>query len=139
MIWLSILAALLFFLATYVMWQSKKKQLKKRVWQQVQVDNLVKVKQHKVGPLEMLSESSLLVEFTFNDESYCCQTSFRTDIYNSFKAEEATFILIDPDNPKQCYHNVCQQTKFAKLWVTLSLALLICLIMVAITPKVLIN
>jgi hypothetical protein len=136
MIWLSVLGAMLFFSATFVMWQSKKKQFRKRIWRQVQIENLVKVKQHKAGPIEILSESSLLVEFTYENESYCCQTAFRADIYDSFKAQQATFILIDPENPKQCYYNACQQTKYAKLWMTLSLTLLICLLLIATVSKI---
>ncbi|GMM84579.1 hypothetical protein MTsN2n4_18060 [Pseudoalteromonas sp. MTN2-4] len=132
MIWLSVLVTSLFFAATFIMWQSKKKQLNKRIWRQVQVENLVKVKQHKAGPLEMLGESSLLVEFTFNETSYCCQTAFRPDLYESFKDQKATFILIDPKNPKQCYYNACQQTRYAKLWVSLSLCLSACLILIAL-------
>lgn len=131
MIWLSVLAASLLFFATLIAWQSQKKQLKKRIWRQVQVDNLVKVKQHKAGPIEVLTESSLLVEFTYNEESFCCQTAFRPDLYNSFKAQQATFILIDPENPKQCYYNACQQTRYAKLWIGLSFALLVCLLLIA--------
>jgi len=132
MVWLSILVTSLFFAATFIMWQSKKKQLNKRIWRQVQVENLVIVKQHKAGPLEMLGESSLLVEFTFNNISYCCQTAFRPDLYESFKAQKATFILIDPEHPKQCYYNACQQTRYAKLWVYLSLCLSACLILIAL-------
>ena len=136
MIWLSVLVSSLFFTATLIMWQSKKKLLNKRIWRQVQVENLVRVKQHKAGPLEMLGESSLLVEFTFNGISYCCQTAFRPDLYASFKAQQATFILIDPENPRQCYYNACQQTRYVKLWVNLSLCLCACLIFTAVFKNI---
>ncbi|ALO42244.1 hypothetical protein D9981_10915 [Pseudoalteromonas phenolica O-BC30] len=136
MIWLSILVTSLFFAATFIMWQSKKTQLKKRIWRQVQVDNLVKVKQHKAGPLEMLGESSLLVEFTFNDINYCCQTAFRSDIYSSFRAQQPTFILIDPEQPEQCFYNACQQTRYVKLWVYLSLCMSLCLIALSLIKSI---
>ncbi|MBQ4848198.1 MULTISPECIES: hypothetical protein [unclassified Pseudoalteromonas] len=127
--WLLVLGAVMLVMASLLYWQGKRKRLKKRVWRQVQVNNLIKVKQHKTGPMEMLSEQSLLVEFTFLEKQYSCQTAYRTQLCDSFSANEPTFILIDPDNPTQCYYNACQQTKFAKLWFIMSLGVVLCVLL----------
>ncbi|KAF7771221.1 hypothetical protein PCIT_a4282 [Pseudoalteromonas citrea] len=134
--WLLMLVVAMLFLTSLVLWQGKKKRLNKRVWRQVQVINLVTVKQHKAGPIELLGESSLLVEFMFLGQLHSCQTGYRQQLIQSFNSNAPTFILIDPNNPSQCYYNACQQTKYARLWVLVSFATLACFALSHILPKI---
>ncbi|WP_158678196.1 hypothetical protein [Pseudoalteromonas sp. T1lg23B] len=100
---------------------------KKRLWRQVQVEGLTKVKQHTAGPIEVLGASSLLVEFTYDDRKYSCQTAFKQSLYDSFNAKEPTFIFIDPDNPSQCLDNAYEKSRYVKLWLLLTLLMIICI------------
>ncbi|BBN81694.1 hypothetical protein PA25_16790 [Pseudoalteromonas sp. A25] len=100
----------------------------KRKWRPVQVEGIAKVKQHSSGPLELLSESSLLIEYTFEGEKYCCETAYRPSLHRSFNAGEATYIYIDPKNPVQCLHNAQVKWRYVKLWLVLAFVLVICLL-----------
>ena len=134
--WVLMLVIAMLVLTSLLFWQAKRKRLKKRVWRQVQVTKLVKIKQHKAGPIEILGEPSLLVEFMFMGESYACQTAYREQLTRSFQSNEATFILIDPDHPTQCYYNACQQSKYVKLWFMMSCAIAMCFFAVQVLPKI---
>ncbi|NOU49261.1 hypothetical protein HG263_01670 [Pseudoalteromonas sp. JBTF-M23] len=103
--------------------------LSKRAWRPVKVEGLTKVKQHTVGPLELLAESSLLIEYTFKGEKYSCQTAYTESLYNSFLSKKATYIYIDPDNPTQCLHNAQTKWRYAKLWLFLALIVATCLVL----------
>ena len=129
MMGLLLFSAVMLSMTSLFLWQVQRQRIKKRVWRQVQVTNLVKVKQHKVGPLELIGESGLLVELSFSGKQYCCHTSYRDQLCQSFSRAEPTFILIDPTNPTQCYHNASQQTRFAKLWFLMSLTVLCCVLL----------
>ncbi|CAM3997067.1 hypothetical protein [Pseudoalteromonas byunsanensis] len=100
---------------------------KKRQWRQVQVEGVTKVKQHTAGPIEMLGASSLLVEFTYDDKKYSCQTAFNQSLYDSFCAKKPTYIFIDPNNPSQCLDNVYEKSRYVKLWLILTLLMIICI------------
>ncbi|MCF6434016.1 hypothetical protein [Pseudoalteromonas sp. MMG022] len=122
MVVLLILVALSIVVIFTALAQSKKK----RLWRQVQVERLTKVKQHTAGPIEMLSASSLLVEFTFDNKKYSCQTAFKQSLYDSFCANKATYIFIDPENPSQCLDNTFEKSRYVKLWGISTLLMIIC-------------
>ncbi|CAH9058313.1 hypothetical protein PSECIP111951_01851 [Pseudoalteromonas holothuriae] len=115
--------ALLLIISTYVLLRYK---IKKRAWRQVQVEGITRVKQHTVGSLEVLAQSSILIEFTYQGEKHCCQTAFRPSLYESFLAKKATFIYIDPHNPEQCLHNAQTKWRYIKLWLFLTFLVLGC-------------
>ena len=128
MTWLIVLVVFLGSTAFSIWWQNSRKLKRKRVLRQVRVDNIARVKKHKVGFIEILAEESLLVEFTYNDKSQSCQTVYNNTLYNLFKNGEPCFIFIDPENPSQCYFDVLQQSRFTIIWLCLSAILLICLV-----------
>jgi hypothetical protein len=119
-------------LAAFPFWYKKRKAVKKRVWRSVKVTSLTRIKHHKTGPLELLGEPSMVASYQYQNKEYACQMAFRENLWFAFVNHNDAHILIDPNNPSQCFHNAEQAYRFAKWWLWLALVLLICLSVVSL-------
>ncbi|MFC0117431.1 hypothetical protein ACFFK7_05820 [Pseudoalteromonas xiamenensis] len=113
-------------------WYQRRVKLKKRVWRQVEVISLTKIKQHKTGPLELLGEPSLLAVYQYKDKEFTCQMAFRERLWNDFHLSGKAHILVDPTRPEQCFHNAEQAYRYAKWWLGFSFLLLVCQVILMI-------
>lgn len=127
-----LVVTVILFLAAIPFWYKRRKAVKKRVWRSVKVTALTKIKQHKIGPLELLGEPSMMASYQYQDRSYTCQMAFRENLWQAFVNHDDAHILVDPSNPAQCFHNAEQAYRFAKWWVWCAFVLTICLVIVSL-------